>query len=394
MLIFCFYRETARALHRHLRREVGQRILTLTAEKLGLEGAHRLERAEDALTRIARRLSDARSPFHQEVQRNLRAPFASKEFHILMQWEEQLVGLMIAYVRSAPFIARYLPLERPEVRRAFSEDRASHEEVRAGVAALGHALTEHMDGSSLTMAHRLEEFLRFAKELAERARFQSVDDAEDADTRVDPLKQYLDALAVHVRRGGEGDDTDDEDVSGAAEGSWRMQGTVRLVYGETKRAARERLMLAFNSPLFPEVLVSSSVLGEGVDLHRFCRYVIHHDLCWNPSTIEQRTGRLDRIRCKAEVAGRPIVIYEPYLAGSADERMFRVVRDRERWFQVVMGQKFEFDEATAERLANRVPLPEELAAELVFDLRRAKPAGPSLREPGQEMRRGGPLRAT
>ena len=134
-------------------------------------------------------------------------------------------------------------------------------------------------------------------------------------------------------------------------------------------------MLAFNSPLFPEVLVSSAVLGEGVDLHRFCRHVIHHDLCWNPSTVEQRTGRVDRIRCKAEVARRPIVVFEPFLAGSADEKMFRVVRDRERWFQIVMGQKFEFDEAAAEQLAARVPLPEELAGELIFDLRRAVPAG-------------------
>jgi hypothetical protein len=55
---------------------------------------------------------------------------------------------------------------------------------------------------------------------------------------------------------------------------------------------------------FPEVLISSPVLGEGVDLHRFCRHVIHHDLCWNPSTLEQRTGRLDRIRGKAEPARR------------------------------------------------------------------------------------------
>jgi hypothetical protein len=89
--------------------------------------------------------------------------------------------------------------------------------------------------------------------------------------------------------------------------------------------------------------------------------------------IEQRTGRLDRIRCKAEVTRRPILVYEPFLAGSADEKMFRVVRDRERWFQVVMGQKFEFDEATSEQLASRVPLPEELARELVFDLRRWLP---------------------
>jgi SNF2 family DNA or RNA helicase len=152
-----------------------------------------------------------------------------------------------------------------------------------------------------------------------------------------------------------------------------------MVYGDTKRAVRERLMLAFNSPLFPEILISSAVLAEGVDLHRFCRYVIHHDLCWNPSTLEQRTGRLDRIRCKAELSHRPIVVYEPFLGGSADEKMFRVVRDRERWFQIVMGQKFEFDEALSEELSNRVLLPEELAEELVFDLRRwrkgAEPLG-------------------
>jgi SNF2 family DNA or RNA helicase len=131
--------------------------------------------------------------------------------------------------------------------------------------------------------------------------------------------------------------------------------------------------------LFPEILISSAVLAEGVDLHRFCRYVIHHDLCWNPSTLEQRTGRLDRIRCKAELSHRPIVVYEPFLGGSADEKMFRVVRDRERWFQIVMGQKFEFDEALSEELSNRILLPEELAEELVFDLRRwRKDCGTSL----------------
>ena len=42
-------------------------------------------------------------------------------------------------------------------------------------------------------------------------------------------------------------------------------------------------------------------------------------------------------------------------------------------FQIVMGQKFEFDEATSEALANRVPLPPDLANTLVFDLRRYRP---------------------
>jgi superfamily II DNA/RNA helicase len=176
-------------------------------------------------------------------------------------------------------------------------------------------------------------------------------------------------VAVYVSPRGDGHEEED-----GAEGTYRAGRVVRMVYGDTKQEVRRRLMLAFNSPLFPEVLVSSAVLGEGVDLHRFCRHVIHHDLCWNPSTLEQRTGRLDRICCKAELARRSIVVYQPYVAGSADEKMFRVVRDRERWFQIVMGQRFEFDEATSEQLAGRVPLPDELANDLIFDLCRWAPS--------------------
>jgi len=35
--------------------------------------------------------------------------------------------------------------------------------------------------------------------------------------------------------------------------------------------------------------------------------------------------------------------------------------------QIVMGQKFEFDEGASEEIASRVPLPEELARRLTFD---------------------------
>ena len=77
---------------------------------------------------------------------------------------------------------------------------------------------------------------------------------------------------------------------------------VRLANGGVQPATRRRLMLAFNTPFFPEVLVASSVMAEGVDLHHDCRHVIHHDLDWNPSTLEQRTGRVDRIGFKAESA--------------------------------------------------------------------------------------------
>ena len=128
-------------------------------------------------------------------------------------------------------------------------------------------------------------------------------------------------------------------------------------------------MLTFNSPFFPEVLIASSVMAEGVDLHRFCRFVIHHDLCWNPSTLEQRTGRVDRIGGKVEQSGgQPIRLYLPYLGETQDEKQYRVVMDRERWFGVVMGESFKTDARSTDRLAERVPLPESLARELAFRL--------------------------
>jgi hypothetical protein len=103
-----------------------------------------------------------------------------------------------------------------------------------------------------------------------------------------------------------------------------------------------------------------------VDLQRFCRHVIHHDLAWNPSNIEQRTGRIDRLGCKAE--GREsIVVYLPYLAGTADERQYRVMSDRERWFRVVMGQDAVARLITAES-ESAIQLPDAISSGLSFSL--------------------------
>jgi hypothetical protein len=143
---------------------------------------------------------------------------------------------------------------------------------------------------------------------------------------------------------------------------------VRLANGQVARDTRRRLMLAFNTPFFPEILVASAVMAEGVDLHLNCRHAVHHDLDWNPSVLEQRTGRLDRLGSHAERAAMPIVVYEPFLEATQDEKQYRVVKDRERWFNVVMGEKLDLDESTTDRLGSRVPLPPELARDLSLRL--------------------------
>ena len=99
---------------------------------------------------------------------------------------------------------------------------------------------------------------------------------------------------------------------------------VRLANGLTKQELRQRLMLTFNTPFYPEILVASMIMAEGVDLHFNCRHVIHHDLCWNPSTHEQRTGRIDRIGAKVERCCQPIEVYMPFISKTQDEKMYRV----------------------------------------------------------------------
>ena len=52
-----------------------------------------------------------------------------------------------------------------------------------------------------------------------------------------------------------------------------------------------------------DVLLATDAGGEGLNLHMSCRVVINLELPWNPTRLEQRIGRVDRIgqRCRVHV---------------------------------------------------------------------------------------------
>jgi hypothetical protein len=50
--------------------------------------------------------------------------------------------------------------------------------------------------------------------------------------------------------------------------------------------SRERLREVFNTPLYPMILIANEVMQEGLDLHKHCRRVVHHDLVWNAAQVE------------------------------------------------------------------------------------------------------------
>ncbi len=76
-----------------------------------------------------------------------------------------------------------------------------------------------------------------------------------------------------------------------------------LVHGdipdEERSQLRRRFALPKDDPEALDVLLSSEVGGEGLDL-QFCDLLINYDLPWNPMRIEQRIGRIDRYGQESE----------------------------------------------------------------------------------------------
>lgn len=295
-------------------------VQVMAAASLGVAKADPL--VADTLKRFQTQLYDADSRASRVASEQIRAALG---YTLSGDAREEAADRCLRFLRTDSFLARYVDLAaRP-------------------ADALAAAFLRP-DGSGRTLKDVIGDFA---------AALHSQEETE--------RRKYLDDLGtIEV-----GDIAFRDDESEQAES---LIANVRLANGAVKPEQRQRLMRTFNTPFFPDVLIASSVMAEGVDLHLHCRHVIHHDLDWNPSTIEQRTGRLDRMRSKGEVTGKPVVVYEPFVEGTQDEKMFRVMKDRERWFNVVMGERLELDEASTDRLAARVPFPEAAAAGLAMDL--------------------------
>jgi superfamily II DNA or RNA helicase len=236
-------------------------------------------------------------------------------------------------MRTPSFLVRYVDL--------------GESDSRAAVEAALHAT----DGSGMTLTAKLEAFARQVRTMTAPERLA--------------LWDALATLHTGSRRAESAGQADDVEQ---AEDGVLLLPNVHLANGETKAELRKRLMVTFNTPFLPEILVASSVMAEGVDLHRDCRHVIHHDLDWNPSTLEQRTGRVDRLGSKASMTGQEILVCEPYVAGTQDEKQYVVVKDRDRWFGVLMGGRVPGDEWATDKIAERVQLPDDLLKQLTLDL--------------------------
>jgi hypothetical protein len=108
----------------------------------------------------------------------------------------------------------------------------------------------------------------------------------------------------------------------------------------------DTVISVFNSAFGPDVLVATDKLSEGIDLHRYCRHLIHYELDPSPIRTVQRNGRIRRVNCWAAVTGRPIRYAYPAFRGTRDYKVVQVMKKRVDSFSLLLGgvQDFKVDE--------------------------------------------------
>ena len=72
-------------------------------------------------------------------------------------------------------------------------------------------------------------------------------------------------------------------------------GAVVVIHGGIGRQERQKLQEAFSFDPEVKVLVATDAAGEGINLQR-AHLMVNYDLPWNPNRIEQRFGRIHRIK--------------------------------------------------------------------------------------------------
>ena len=95
---------------------------------------------------------------------------------------------------------------------------------------------------------------------------------------------------------------------------------------------KQELLEKFENDATTDLLLTSEILSEGVDL-QFCSALVNYDLPWNPMRVEQRIGRIDRIGQKE----KKILILNMFYEDSLDDRIYNRLYSRLNIFSRALG---------------------------------------------------------
>jgi len=129
------------------------------------------------------------------------------------------------------------------------------------------------------------------------------------------------------------------------------------------------LLTAFNSPFPPFVLTTTSTGQEGLDMHRYCRRLVHWNLPSSPLALEQREGRIDRylslgVRTNiAKLGFPPIVRSEPRLSANPWELLVQAAEAQTGEHKSILAPLWHFgDGQPIKALAFNLPFSREETA--------------------------------
>ena len=109
----------------------------------------------------------------------------------------------------------------------------------------------------------------------------------------------------------------------------RVDDRIGVFTGATGSDRREEVKRAFNADPDTEplrILICTDAAREGINLQTYCSDLVHFDLPWNPSRLEQRNGRIDR---KLQPAKQIACRYFRYEQREADIVLEALVRKTE-----------------------------------------------------------------
>lgn len=92
------------------------------------------------------------------------------------------------------------------------------------------------------------------------------------------------------------------------------------IHGALSREEKAEQIEVFRGP--NQILVSTDAGGEGINL-QFCYCMINFDLPWNPSRLEQRIGRIDRIG-----QAHDVLIFNFHLTDTIEDRVRRILESK------------------------------------------------------------------
>lgn len=106
---------------------------------------------------------------------------------------------------------------------------------------------------------------------------------------------------------------------------------VNVFHGSQSGQQKDASVEAFRNGLGRQVLISTEAGAEGRNF-QFCHMLINYDLPWNPMTVEQRIGRIDRMGQE-----NTVMVFNFCVKGSIEERILDVLERRINMFEITVG---------------------------------------------------------